>query len=146
MSPSGSAFTKAIVIRLLSGGTPIPVASWTSKTKTLTGLTAAADGSSGNDWTINLAAFTTDTVAVGYVNVTCLCGVTYALSISVVRVFNPVLVIKGAWVSGTQYTGNCIQRDAVKYTDGELVYGTDKRRNDIYHLGGAEWEGKLKQV
>ena len=33
-----------------------------------------------------------------------------------VRVFNPVLVIKGAWVSGTQYTGNCIQRDAVKYT------------------------------
>lgn len=117
VTPSVNAFTKAITIRLLSGATPIPVANWTSKTKTLTGLTAGSDSSTTNDWIINLTAFSGDTVSVGYVNVSIVFGgQTYALSISVGRIFNAAMINGKVWVSGASYTGSCIQRSVVKYS------------------------------
>ena len=110
-----NAFTAAITVKLSSGATFIPKASWGTTTKTLTSVTAGADTSTSDSLTINLTGFSASTTQVGYVSVLIAYGGNnFTISISVARIFNPVNVQKGLWITGTEYTGNCIQRDNVK--------------------------------
>jgi len=120
VTPSTNAFTKAISVKLFSGTTAIPYASWTSYGKTVTNMAYGSDTHADSySYTVNLTGFTLSTVTVGYVTVSIIYGgVTYSISISVARVFNSIEIRKGSWVSGTSYIGNCIQRDVVKYTNG----------------------------
>lgn len=139
--PTVNAFTKAITIRLLSGGTPIPVESWSGKSKTLIGLTAGADSWSGNDYIINLTGFSNSSTGVGYVNVSIgYGGQTYQMSISVVRNSTPVYIQRGVYVAGTSYYGSYVQRDEVKYTDGNWYAALPTIGNSSTNWVASEWE------
>jgi hypothetical protein len=104
---------------MYDGTDKVPTFNWTDVSVALVGLTGSYT-LSGYNCTLLLTEFSSLTTTVGYINVTASYGgVPVMISISVARVFNPVPVIKGDYSSGTVYTGNCIQRDAVKYTDGD---------------------------
>ena len=116
VEPVINAFTKAVTLKLLSGGVAIPTASHTSFSKVLTGLAADADVVGVDSYIINLTGFAELTTGVGYVNVSIgYGGNVYGISISVTRLGTPVMINGKEWVSGTSYTGNYIQRSVVKY-------------------------------
>jgi hypothetical protein len=118
VSPTGNAFSKQIVVNMYDGTDKVPTFNWTDVSVALIGLTGSYT-LSGYNCTLFLTEFSALTTTVGYINVTASYGgVPVMISISVARVFNPIPVIKGDYSAGTVYTGNCIQRDAVKYTDG----------------------------
>lgn len=122
-TPTGNTFTEAVTVRLMKGSALVPVSEWTSRGKTLTSLTAGADSSTANSYTVNLTAFSASTITLGYVLITVVyAGTTFTLSVSVARVFNPINVAKGAWASGEDYTGTCIQRDVVKDSTNGSYY------------------------
>ena len=82
------------------------------------------------------------TTTVGYINVTASYGgVPVTISISVARVFNPVPVIKGRLLRrNLRIPGNCIQRDAVKYTDGDWYALRPTVGDSSTGWVSAEWE------
>jgi len=118
VTPTVNAFSASVTVRLASGVNYIPTTDWAYDI-TPTGVTVGSVDNLADGYRLNLTGFTASTVSLGYIEVdTVYGGTTFSLSISVARVFNPVNIAKGTWTSGTSYTGNCFQRDVVKYTDG----------------------------
>lgn len=142
VTPSGNAFTQSIQVRLQYGTSFISVAEWSELEISYSGLTySAITTPSASVLSINLNGFTDEKTTVGFVtvNVTHF-GVPMTLVISIARVFNPIQVSKGAYVSGQTYTGNCIQRDVVSYLGSYYaVKPTVGTTSTTWE--GSEWEG-----
>ncbi len=140
VSPTGNAFSKQIVVNMYDGTDKVPTFNWTDVSVAVVGLSGSYT-LSGYNCTLFLTGFSAATTTVGYINVTASYGgVPVTISISVARVFNPVPVIKGDYATGTVYTGNCIQRDAVKYTDGNWYALRPTVGDSSTGWVSAEWE------
>jgi hypothetical protein len=125
---------------MYDGTDKVPTFNWTDVSVAMVGLSGSYT-LSGYNCTLFLTGFSAATTTVGYINVTASYGgVPVTISISVARVFNPVPVIKGDYATGTVYTGNCIQRDAVKYTDGDWYALRPTVGDSSTGWVSAEWE------
>lgn len=140
---NGNAFPETIQVkfRLMNGNAIVPMNQIITKDSSLINLTANADETDAYFYKVNITGFTASNVAEGYINVSLVyLGYTYTYSASVARAHNPVLVIKGSYVAGTEYSANYIQRDCVKYTDNNWYAARPTVGTTSTTWDSAEWE------